>query len=65
MIIKRGDGFYVLSVSRDKILGGPYRTRTDATKVFNDKVANKSPATKPSHLRSMARLDDMPWRTFH
>ncbi len=42
MIVKRGDGFYVLSLGRDKVLGGPYQTRAKAIKVFNARVADHS-----------------------
>lgn len=38
MIIKRGSLFWVLSLERDKIVGGPYRTRAEALKVLNSKV---------------------------
>ncbi len=32
MIVKRKDGYYVLSEKTRKNLGGPYKTRKEATK---------------------------------
>lgn len=61
MVIKRGDGYWVLSDARDKVLGGPYRTRAEAEKVLNAAIG---PRVQPAHLRSMAELDESR-RTLH
>lgn len=58
MIIKKGDGYWVLSDCRDKIIGGPYRTREQAEKVFRGSVQAARPTIPKSHIRSLQALDD-------
>lgn len=67
MIIRRAEGFYVLSDCRMKVLGGPFRRREDAERLF--KVVATTHGAQPKLrkvVRSIERLDSAEdGRTLH
>lgn len=67
MIIKRPEGYFVLSDCRMKVLGGPFRRREDAERLF--KVVATTHGAQPrlrKLVRSIERLDsEEDGRTLH